>query len=164
MLNRVYIGLGGNLGDSEALFLSAMVKMGGIPLTNVVAVSSLYKTPPMGPADQGDYTNAVVALDTGLEPMPLLDALQEIEGQHGRERKDERWGERTLDLDILLFGTQIVKEDRLVIPHYGMAKRVFVIKPLLELVGEDFQLPILGRLGDLYAVLATDPIERLEKN
>ena len=87
----------------------------------------------MGPADQPDYINAVAAVDTQLEALELLDSLQQIEQQHGRVRKDERWGPRSLDLDLLLFGEQHINHPRLVVPHYGMREREFVLHPLYEL-------------------------------
>lgn len=87
----------------------------------------------MGPADQPDYINAVAAIKTELEPLALLDQLQQIEQQHGRERKDERWGARSLDLDLLLYGEQQINHPRLVVPHYGMRQREFVLHPLCEM-------------------------------
>lgn len=155
---RSYIGLGGNQGDSMTLFLSAIRALGTLPQTCVVGVSPLYKTPPMGPADQAEYHNAVVMLETELQPLELLDGLQAIEQEHGRVRKDERWGPRTLDLDILLYGEQTLHEARLQVPHYGLAQRIFVVQPLVDLMGENALIPGQGRLGDLLERLEGSPI------
>ncbi len=94
----------------------------------------------MGPQDQPDYVNAVAALHTRLAAEDLLTELQKIELEQGRQRKDERWGPRTLDLDILLFGHEIIQTERLTVPHYGMKQREFVLYPLAEL-NSDLVLP-----------------------
>jgi 2-amino-4-hydroxy-6-hydroxymethyldihydropteridine diphosphokinase len=130
----VYIGLGSNLGKSQAQLLSALMAIREIADTQVTKVSSFYRSSPMGPKDQPDYLNAVAQISTGLAPQALLTALQKIENQHGRERKGERWGPRTLDLDILLFGKQKIQTDTLTIPHIGIANREFVLVPLFEIV------------------------------
>jgi 2-amino-4-hydroxy-6-hydroxymethyldihydropteridine diphosphokinase len=102
----------------------------------------------MGPADQPDYVNAVMAVDTTLEPLPLLDHLQAIETAHGRVRLGERWGPRTLDLDILVFGDQEIRTNRLQVPHSGMTEREFVLYPLME-VAPDLAVPGVGLLYNL---------------
>lgn len=130
---RCYIGVGGNLGNAKATVLSAAEQLKKLPQSRFVGLSPLYTSKPMGPADQGDYTNAVAAIDTELEPLQLLDCTQAIEQNHGRVRKAERWGPRTLDLDILLYGEQQINHERLTIPHYGMAVREFVLYPLYDL-------------------------------
>ena len=137
---RCYIGIGGNLNNPKATVINAIEQLKQLPQSRWVGVSSLYQSKPMGPADQPDYINAVAAIDTELEPLELLTATQQIEQQHGRERKDQRWGARTLDLDILLFGEQIIAHDRLVVPHYGLQQREFVLYPLQELQA-DLVLP-----------------------
>lgn len=129
----VFVGMGSNLGDSAGQLQSALQAMKALPSTSVVGASSLYASKPMGPQDQPDYVNAVACLQTGLAPEALLRALQEIEQNHHRERKEERWGPRTLDLDILLYGDIKVDTPTLTIPHYGMADREFVLVPLFEL-------------------------------
>ncbi|MDZ7902145.1 MAG: 2-amino-4-hydroxy-6-hydroxymethyldihydropteridine diphosphokinase [Rheinheimera sp.] len=111
----------------------------------------------MGPQDQPDYVNAVAALHTKLSAEQLLDQLQQIELSHGRVRKAERWGPRTLDLDILLFGDMVIETPRLTVPHYGMAVREFVLYPLAE-IAPDLQIP---KLGSLAALLAQVPINGL---
>ncbi len=132
-METVYIGLGSNLGDSQGQLTSALEAMDQLGSTRVQAVSSMYASKPMGPQDQPDYVNAVAQLETQLSPAALLRSLQKIEQDHHRQRKDERWGPRTLDLDILLFGDQKIDTPDLVIPHYGMAEREFVLVPLFEL-------------------------------
>lgn len=130
---HVYIGLGSNLGDSGALLEAACSEMAELDQTRVLARSSVYGSSPMGPQDQPDYLNAVCLLETSLEPLTLLHQLQRIEKEHGRERKAERWGPRTLDLDILLYGNVEMNTEELTLPHYGMAEREFVMVPLFEI-------------------------------
>lgn len=130
---RAFIGLGSNLAQPAAQIQAALHAMTQLADTQLIAQSSLYGSKPMGPQDQPDYVNAVVALQTSLTPHQLLDALQRIELEHGRVRKAERWGPRTLDLDILLFDDLQFSDERLTIPHYGMRQREFVIYPLLEI-------------------------------
>lgn len=137
---RCYIGLGANLVEPVAQLQAAVTALGQLPETELVQVSRFYSSKPMGPQDQPDYVNAVAALDTRLTPLALLHALQQIELAHGRQRKAERWGPRTLDLDILLFGTQQIDHPELTVPHYGMQLREFVLYPLAELA-PDLILP-----------------------
>lgn len=158
-MERVYIGLGSNLADPVGQLRGALATLGELPGTRLAAVSSLYASDPLGPPDQPRYVNAVAALDTDLAPLELLDALQAIELAQGRVRKDERWGPRTLDLDILLFGQHQLDEPRLQVPHYHMHARAFVLYPLAE-IAEDLQLPD-GR--PLQVLLAACPFEGLER-
>ncbi len=137
---RAYIGLGSNLADPRGQLLAALEALGRLPMTRVTAASSLYASDPLGPADQPRYVNAVAALDTGLAPLALLDALQAIESEQGRVRKAERWGPRTLDLDILLYGDHVLDEPRLRVPHYHMHARAFVLYPLAE-IAADLAMP-----------------------
>lgn len=137
---RCYIGLGANLVEPVAQLQAAVTALGQLPETELVQVSRFYSSKPMGPQDQPDYVNAVAALDTRLTPLALLHALQQIELAHGRQRKAERWGPRTLDLDILLFGMQQIDHPELTVPHYGMRLREFVLYPLAELA-PDLILP-----------------------
>lgn len=150
---NVFVGLGSNLSDPVYQVRTALVALAQIPETRVMAISSLYQSAPMGPQDQNDYINAVAQLETTLEPVALLDQLQAIEQVHGRERKEERWGPRTLDLDLLLYGEQVIDVPRLQVPHYGMAERAFVLLPLQELVGAEFEVPGRGLLSGLIARL-----------
>lgn len=127
-----YIGLGSNLntdwGDSRAILANAVVELAKL---GDIRVSRLYASPPMGPQDQPDYLNAVVAVKTILEPLALLDALQRIENESGRVRV-RHWGERTLDLDLLLYADQHIQHPRLTVPHAGLLQRDFVILPLMD--------------------------------
>jgi 2-amino-4-hydroxy-6-hydroxymethyldihydropteridine diphosphokinase len=143
-----YIAVGSNLGDPVAQAKLAINALRLLPKTNVIKVSSLYSSQPMGPQDQPDYINAVVEIKTDLLPIELLDATQSIERYQGRVRKDERWGPRTLDLDILLYGNAIIDEPRLTVPHYGMKVREFVLYPLAE-IAPNFILPDHTPLVDL---------------
>ena len=137
---RCYIGLGANLVEPVAQLQAAVTALGQLPETELVQVSRFYSSKPMGPQDQPDYVNAVAALNTRLTPLALLHALQQIELAQGRQRKAERWGPRTLDLDILLFGMQQIDHPELTVPHYGMRVREFVLYPLAELA-PDLILP-----------------------
>ena len=127
---KVYIGLGSNLDDPQAQLKKAIIALEMIPSSSVVKTSSFYKSKPVGPQDQPDYINAVIELDTELSAPVLLDYLQVIENEHGRQR-EQKWGARTLDLDILLFGEEVIHDDRLVVPHVEMHKRGFVLFPLV---------------------------------
>jgi 2-amino-4-hydroxy-6-hydroxymethyldihydropteridine diphosphokinase len=132
-MTRVYIGLGSNLAEPVRQLEGALDALARLPQCRLAAVSSLYASDPLGPPDQPRYVNAVAALDCDLPPLALLDALQAIEREQGRERKAERWGPRTLDLDILLFGDLQLDEERLTVPHYHMHARAFVLYPLAEI-------------------------------
>ncbi|MBV1814592.1 2-amino-4-hydroxy-6-hydroxymethyldihydropteridine diphosphokinase [Pseudomonas viridiflava] len=128
---RVYLGLGSNLADPAEQLRSALKALEQLPGSQLAGVSSFYVSDSLLPG-QPRFTNAVAALDTSLAPLVLLDALQAIELDQGRERH-ERWGPRTLDLDILLFGNHLIDEPRLKVPHYHMQARPFVLYPLAEL-------------------------------
>lgn len=135
-MTLAYIAVGSNLADPVAQAKSAIEVLKQHPDLNVVAVSSLYSSTPMGPQDQPDYINAVIAVETELSPLALLDCTQSIEQEHGRVRKAERWGPRTLDLDIVLYGDLEHHCERLTVPHYGMKVREFVLYPLAEIAPE----------------------------
>ncbi len=131
--NIAYIGLGSNLSNPRMQISKAAEEIANIEAGNVIALSASYLSKPMGPQDQDDYINAVIALETSLSALELLDALQAIENAAGRVRKDNRWGARILDCDILLFGNESLENDRLTIPHYGLKVREFVLLPLAEI-------------------------------
>jgi len=145
---RVYIGLGSNLADPVAQVLEAVEEMQMIPDSLHVGRSSLYRGKPMGPADQPDYVNAVVAMDTLLSPEDFLAALRRIEDLQGRERGGDKWGPRIIDLDLLLYGKVKIDTADLTVPHPGIRERDFVIIPLAELAG-DLNVPGQGRLTAL---------------
>ncbi|WP_061708036.1 2-amino-4-hydroxy-6-hydroxymethyldihydropteridine diphosphokinase [Pseudenterobacter timonensis] len=128
-----YIAIGSNLASPLEQVNAAVQALGEIPQSRVIAVSAYYRTPPLGPQDQPDYLNAAVALETALDAETLLNHTQRIELQQGRVRKAERWGPRTLDLDIMLFGNEVIHTDRLTIPHYDMKNRGFMLWPLFEI-------------------------------
>lgn len=160
-MERIYIGLGSNLAEPVQQLLSALAALAALPHTQLLASSSLYASDPLGPADQPRYVNAVAMLDSTLQPHALLDALQRIEQEQGRTRKAERWGPRTLDLDILLFGNRILDDARLQVPHYHMHARPFVLYPLAELAPE-LLLPDGRALGELLAACPFVGLERLD--
>ncbi len=128
-----YVGLGSNLGDPAARVAAACAALDTLPGSRCLGCSRRYRNPPMGPADQPDYVNAVARLETALGPAALLAALLELERDHGRERHGPRWGPRLLDLDLLLYGDRVVEEPHLRVPHPGLLERPFVVFPLLEL-------------------------------
>lgn len=142
-----YIALGSNLNTPVEQLHAALNAISQLPNTHLVTASSFYKSKPLGPQDQPDYVNAVVKIKTELRPLALLDELQRIENEQGRVRL-RRWGERTLDLDILLYGNEIIQNERLTIPHYDMHNREFVIVPLFE-IASDLVLPNTQPLADL---------------
>ncbi|CCN45182.1 2-amino-4-hydroxy-6-hydroxymethyldihyropteridine pyrophosphokinase [Vibrio nigripulchritudo MADA3029] len=129
----VYIAVGSNLSDPVTQALQGIEALKSIPNTEFVRASSLYSSTPMGPQNQPDYINAVVEVQTSLTPLELLNSTQKIELEQGRVRKDERWGPRTLDLDIVLYGNEVIDSERLTVPHYGMKVREFVLYPLAEI-------------------------------
>ncbi|MGY3879253.1 2-amino-4-hydroxy-6-hydroxymethyldihydropteridine diphosphokinase [Aeromonas enteropelogenes] len=132
-MSEVFVAIGSNLADPLGQARRAVSALAALPETELQQASSFYSSRPMGPADQPDYVNAVARLATRLAPLALLDQLQRIELEQGRVRKDERWGPRTLDLDLLLYGDRVIKHERLIVPHYGMQEREFVLLPLAEI-------------------------------
>lgn len=150
-MSRVYIGLGSNLSDPQAQIKSAINELEQLENCTIEQVSSLYFSRPMGPQDQPDYMNAVVEMTTSNSPLTLLDQLQTIENLAGRVRKDNRWGARILDLDILLFDQLTLNCERLTVPHYGLKLREFVLLPLAE-IAPNMLLPD----GDNISILASN--------
>jgi 2-amino-4-hydroxy-6-hydroxymethyldihydropteridine diphosphokinase len=130
---RVYIALGSNLAKPVDQVNCALEALAHMPRTKLVVCSSFYRSKPLGPQNQPDFLNAVVVLDTHLPAEELLDATQAIEQNQGRVRKAERWGPRTLDLDLLLYGNQVINTERLIVPHYDMKNREFMLYPLAEI-------------------------------
>jgi len=158
-VERIYIGMGSNLAAPDQQLRSAIQALAQLPDTCVAGVSAFYQSDSLLPG-QPRYTNAVAALDSRLAPLDLLDALQAIENDQGRERL-ERWGPRTLDLDILLFGDRLIDEPRLKVPHYQMHLRAFVLYPLAELAPAALQLPDGKRLSALLDACPFVGLERL---
>lgn len=156
-----FIGLGSNQGDGLALLQSAVRDMQRLADTRVTHASPLYRSKPMGFIEQTDFFNAVVALETGLAPEALLNELQVIETTHGRVRHDGvRWGPRTLDLDILVYGDQILDTERLRVPHSGIAERSFVLIPWMD-IAPDVMIPGLGLVRSLASRFVRTELELL---
>ena len=159
MTPLVYLSLGSNLGDCLKHIREAIRELQQLPNSTFQTCSSLYQTKAIGPGVQNDYINAVCCLHTTLAPDLLLQHLQRIEQQHQRVRR-ERWGPRTLDLDILLFADQQINSPALTIPHPGIQSRAFVLYPLQE-IAPLLILPGLGALSDLLKQCPAQGIERL---
>ena len=160
-LTKVYIGLGSNLDDPETQVNTAIKELAQHPDFESVRASSLYRSKPLADMDQPDYLNAVVELITTLSPAELLSELQAIEDLHQRDRTAMRWGARTLDLDILLYGQEIIATETLTIPHYGLRERNFVLVPLAELDPE-LKLPDNSHIADLVEQCSTKGLIRIE--
>jgi len=158
-MKRVHIGLGANLGDARATLEAARDALAALPGCTLVACSSWWRSAPLD-ASGPDFINGVVALDTTLSPLALLDALQAIERQHGRERP-YRNAPRTLDLDLLLFGEQIITDSRLTVPHPRLLERAFVVYPLLE-IAPRLTVPGFGPLDAALPAVQGQRVQRLE--
>jgi 2-amino-4-hydroxy-6-hydroxymethyldihydropteridine diphosphokinase len=156
---RVFVGLGANLGDAAATVNAALEALARLPRTQVLARSSLYRTAPVE-ARGPHFVNAVAELRTALDPEALLLLLQAIEAQHHRQRP-YRNAPRTLDLDLLLFGERTIARPLLIVPHLRLHRRAFVLEPLLEL-DPTLGHPSLGPLADWRQGTADQPIERLD--
>ena len=139
---RAYVGLGSNLGDREATLRDAVEHLRAVERVEVVGVSELRETDPVGVVDQPLFLNGAVAVETDLSPRELLDALLHVERELGRVRDGERWGPRTVDLDLLVYGDVAVDEPGLRVPHPRLHERRFALEPLAEL---DPALEIPGR-------------------
>jgi 2-amino-4-hydroxy-6-hydroxymethyldihydropteridine diphosphokinase len=148
-----YIALGSNLGDRKAILDGAIAALRESPGVAGLAVSSLHETDPVGgPAGQGRYLNAAAAVETTLDPLQLLTLLHSIEARFGRVRS-ARWGERTLDLDLLLFGDQIIATPELSVPHPSLTARRFVLEPLCEIAPNAVDPRTERKIADLLASL-----------
>jgi 2-amino-4-hydroxy-6-hydroxymethyldihydropteridine diphosphokinase len=156
-----YIGVGSNLDDPPGQVRSAIAALEQLPDTTVTAVSSLYRSRPVGPRDQPDFTNAVVRLETALSAFTLLRHMQTIEDKHGRRRDGRHWGPRTLDLDLLLFGDQRIAEPDLRVPHPEMTRRGFVLAPLVE-ISPEVNIPGAGPARAVLEGLDTSDLVRLD--
>jgi 2-amino-4-hydroxy-6-hydroxymethyldihydropteridine diphosphokinase len=151
-----YVALGSNLGDREAHLAAAIAALRARPGVRVIAVSRVYETAPVGPPPQGPYLNAAVYLRTTLAPRALLACLLEIEAAQGRERSAGRWSARTLDLDLLFYGSLALDEPDLCIPHPHLHERHFVLEPLCELAPRLVH-PRLGETIEELAAKVRDP-------
>jgi 2-amino-4-hydroxy-6-hydroxymethyldihydropteridine diphosphokinase len=149
---RAFVGLGSNLGDREATIARAVDLLRSVDGVEVVAVSSLRETEPWGPVEQPPFLNGAAAVETELSPRGLLDALLAVEQALGRDRSGERWGPRTIDLDLLLYGDATVSEPGLAVPHPRLHERRFALEPLAELAPEAL-VPGRGTVADLVAAM-----------
>ncbi len=154
------VAVGANLGDAAATVTRALASLGRIERTRVRARSSLYRSAPLGPPGQPDYVNAAALAATSLAPLELLDALQALEDEFGRERSGERWGPRTLDLDLVTYADREIAERRLSVPHPEAHRRCFVLVPLAE-IAPGLLIPGHGRVGDLAGGCDTGEVCRI---
>lgn len=160
-MTRAAIGLGANLGDAAATLREAIAALARLPATELLRTSRLYRTPAWGRTEQPDFINAVALVETALPPRELLDALLVVERSFGRVRLDgERWGPRTLDLDLLLYGDQVIDEPGLRVPHPHLHERAFALLPLAE-IAPDAVIPGIGAVAAIAAGMAADGIEAL---
>ena len=158
---RAFVGLGGNLGDAAATLHAAIEALREWPQIDLGACSGLYRSAPLGPQDQPDYHNAVAELFTELPADALLTGLQSIEHRFGRERTGVRWGPRTLDLDLLLYGDEVICSSRLTVPHPGLRERAFVLYPLHK-IAPTLALPGGERISDLLERVPADGLQRVD--
>jgi 2-amino-4-hydroxy-6-hydroxymethyldihydropteridine diphosphokinase len=157
-----FVGLGANLGDPVVQVTRALAALAALDDTRVVRTSSLYRTAPIGHADQPEYINAVALLDTGLAPRALLDGLQAIERAAGRERSF-RNAPRVLDLDLLLYDDDVITMPGLVVPHPRMHERAFVLAPLVE-IAPDTVVPEHGPAAELLRSVRDQAVRALDRN
>ena len=156
-----FVGLGGNLGDAVAALRSAVKALAGLPQTRLLQASGLYRTPAWGLQQQPDFINGVAMLETQLDPRALLEALLGVERDFGRDREaGSRWGPRTLDLDLLLYGDAVIGEPGLQVPHPHLHERAFALVPLLE-IAPNILIPGQGRARDALSSLDISAIEPL---
>ncbi len=158
-MTPAYIGLGSNLQQPQLQLRKALTAIAQLPSSRLLRVSSVYRSAAVGPGGQADYLNAVLQLDTRLRPAELLAALQAIEQAQGRVRTI-RWGARTLDLDILLYGDRQIATDSLTIPHPELPRRNFVLYPLAEITGPHLVLPDGTELATLIALCPQGDLAR----
>lgn len=159
MKTDAFIGLGSNLKEPAAQLARAVAELAALPGTTLVAQSPFYASSPVGPQDQPDFVNGAAWISTELPPHTLLDHLQAIEHAHGRERL-QHWGPRTLDLDLLVFGDQVLNDDRLTVPHRELPNRNFALQPLLDLK-PDLKLPDGTTIANLKAQCPDNRLRKL---
>ncbi len=155
-----YVGLGGNLHNPRQTITSALQELSALPATHLEKHSALYASKALGPAGQPDYINAVAVLQTRLPALQLLEHLLEIEARHGRIRDGSRWGPRTLDLDLLLYGDLQTHDERLTLPHPRLHERNFVLYPLYE-IAPQLVIPARGTLSELIKLCPPTGLVRL---
>jgi len=156
---RAFVGVGANLGDAAAQVRAAIGALAALPGTRLVAASSLYRTAPLGYADQPDFVNAAVLLETALAPRALLEALQAVEARSGRARSFKD-APRVLDLDLLLYGEEVLDEPDLVVPHPRLHSRAFALAPVVE-IDPDAVIPGRGPAKEWLARCTDQRVERI---
>jgi 2-amino-4-hydroxy-6-hydroxymethyldihydropteridine diphosphokinase len=144
-LNQVYLGIGSNKNHPYFRINTVLKQINRLTSTNIVKKSSLYVTKPLGPQAQPNFINSVIEIRTNLEPIELLDELQNLERLHNR-KKTKRWGPRSMDIDILIYNNLIMNTDKLVIPHPGLEYRDFVLIPLHEITSYRYEIPKYGKI------------------
>ncbi|MEQ8769948.1 MAG: 2-amino-4-hydroxy-6-hydroxymethyldihydropteridine diphosphokinase [Phycisphaerales bacterium] len=150
------IALGSNLGDRTKHLDAGVLAIAELETTRTMALSEYVETDPIGPAGQGAYLNAAMVIETSLEPRALLDAMLDIERANGRDRdREERWGPRTLDLDLLLYANRVIDEPGLTLPHPRMHERMFVLGPLAQ-IAPGLEVPGRGVVRDLHDALGAE--------
>ncbi|VFP83000.1 2-amino-4-hydroxy-6-hydroxymethyldihydropteridine diphosphokinase [Candidatus Erwinia haradaeae] len=159
-MNRVYLSLGSNLSNPLYQICRALEKLASLPKSQVFEIAHLYRTLPYGSVYQADFLNTVVALDTLLLPEELINHTQRMEREQKRSRQSHRWGPRTLDLDIILFGKQTINTPKLIVPHYDMQNRAFMLVPLLDITPL-LHLPTGQSLAHILKTLDTSTIQRV---
>ena len=158
-MTAAFVGIGANLGEPRSQVKQALLELDAIPYTRLIKASSLYRSEPLGHAEQPEFVNAVAQLETGLPAERLLAELQAIEARHGRERSFAN-APRTLDLDLLLFGSAVLNKAALTVPHPRMHERAFVLAPLLE-IAPQASVPGRGAVKELLKDCQTQSIERI---
>lgn len=157
---EVYIGLGSNLETPQQQILSAVDEIAALSSVRDLVLSPLYGSQPVGPQDQPDYVNAVLRFSTAMSAILLLENLQKIENDHARVR-NQRWGARTLDLDILLYGNEIINQPTLRVPHPELSRRAFVLYPLADVADANLAIPGLAALDELISACPREGLWRL---
>lgn len=157
---KAWLGLGSNLQQPVEQLRRALSKLSSLEQIDILATSSFYRTPPWGDDQQDDYINAVVKIETSLDPDSLLSSVQSIETGMGRQRSDRRWGPRVIDIDLLLYGALRYRSDDLELPHPRMHERAFVLVPLCEL-DSTLEIPTRGVVEKLLQQLDCSGIRRL---
>ncbi|MFS1663824.1 2-amino-4-hydroxy-6-hydroxymethyldihydropteridine diphosphokinase [Streptococcus sp. zg-JUN1979] len=160
-MTKVYLSLGSNIDNRLSYLEEALESLGTLPQTSLVAVSSIYETKAWGKTDQADFLNLACQLETSLSALALLEACQKIEKALGRVRHSH-WGPRTIDIDILLYGEEIIKTSDLQVPHPYMCQRAFVVIPLLDIVS-DLKLPTGQELSQCLAQLEVEDVHIYRK-
>ena len=157
---KSWLGLGSNMQQPVSQVQQAIKRLGGAEGIEIFGISSFYRTTPWGDEQQDDFINAVVQVETSLDPVSLLSVLQSIENVMGRQRSARRWGPRLIDIDLLLYGARRYHSAELEIPHPRMHERAFVLMPLAEL-NADLEIPGRGKVGGLLQHLDCSGVSRL---